>query len=168
MDGYRDFTWHPQRFPDPRGLIDELHQQGYHVVTILDPGVKQDPSYHIYQQGIQQGYFCATPDGQVFHGPVWPGMAAFPDFSRADVRQWWGDQHAALLDVGVDGIWDDMNEPSLTGYFAPELAVPGGSTLAPQAQHHAERRVAAASRVSQRLWLADGAGHPRRTGTSAA
>src|SRR5579871_4860444 len=135
MDGYRDFTWHPQRFPDPQGLIDELHQQGYHVVTILDPGVKQDPSYHIYQQGIQQGYFCATSDGQVFHGPVWPGMAAFPDFSRADARQWWGDQNTALLDVGVDGIWDDMNEPSLTGYFAPELAVPSGSTLAPQVQH---------------------------------
>jgi alpha-glucosidase len=135
MDGYRDFTWHPQRFPDPQGLIAELHQQGFRVVTIIDPGVKQDPTYHTYQQGIQQGYFCATPDGHVFHGPVWPGMAAFPDFSRVDVRQWWGEQHAALLDAGVDGIWDDMNEPSLTGYFAPELAVPSGSTLAPQVQH---------------------------------
>jgi alpha-glucosidase len=137
MDGYRDFTWHPQRFPDPQGLIAELHRQGFRVVTILDPGVKQDPGYHVYQEGVERGYFCATPDGQVFHGPVWPGMAAFPDFSRADARQWWGDQHAALLDVGVDGIWDDMNEPTLTGHFAPELAVPWGSTLAPQVQHGA-------------------------------
>jgi alpha-glucosidase len=138
MDGYRDFTWHPQRFPDPQGLIAELHEQGFHVVTILDPGVKQDPTYHVYQQGVREGYFCAMPDGQVFHGPVWPGMAAFPDFSRAEVRQWWGDLHAALLDVGVDGIWDDMNEPTLSGRFDPELAVPDGSTLAPQVLHGAE------------------------------
>ncbi len=135
MDGYRDFTWHPQRFPDPEGLIAELHEQGFHVVTIVDPGVKQDPTYHAYQQGVRAGYFCKTPGGEVFHGPVWPGMAAFPDFSRAEVRQWWGELHRALLDAGVDGIWNDMNEPSLTGYFAPDLAVPSGSTLAPDARH---------------------------------
>jgi alpha-glucosidase len=137
MDGYRDFTWHPQRFPDPAGMIDELHQQGFRIVTILDPGVKQDPTYSIYKEGVEKGYFC-TADGEVFHGPVWPGMAAFPDFSRTEVRQWWGEQHAALLDVGVDGIWDDMNEPALTGYFAPELSVPPGSTLAPQVRHGGE------------------------------
>ncbi len=138
MDGYRDFTWHPQRFPDPQGLLDALHQQGFRVVTILDPGVKQDPTYHVYQQGARAGYFCTTPDGQVFHGPVWPGMAAFPDFSRAEVRRWWGDLHATLLQVGVDGIWNDMNEPTLTGHFAPELDVPRGSTLAPHVQHGSE------------------------------
>jgi alpha-glucosidase len=138
MDGYRDFTWHPQRFPDPQGLIADLHEQGFRVVTILDPGVKQDPTYAVYQEGVRQGYFCALPDGQVFHGPVWPGMAAFPDFSRPDVRRWWGDLHTALLDVGVDGIWNDMNEPSLTSQLAPELNIPWGSTLPPQARHGPE------------------------------
>jgi alpha-glucosidase len=138
MDGYRDFTWHPQRFPNPRGLIDDLHAQGFRVVTIVDPGVKRDQHYAVYQQGISSSYFCKTPDGQVFHGPVWPGMAAFPDYSRAEVRQWWGQQQAALTEMGVDGIWNDMNEPSLTGYFAPELAVPRGSTLAPEVQHGGE------------------------------
>jgi alpha-glucosidase len=137
MDGYRDFTWHPQRFPNPKGMTDDLHAQGYHVVTILDPGVKQDPTYHVYQQGVENGYFCQMPDGKVFHGPVWPGMAAFPDFSRAEVRAWWGSQHAALLEAGIDGIWNDMNEPTLTGRFASELDVPRGSTLAPQVQHGA-------------------------------
>src|SRR5262249_49180252 len=121
---------------DPQALTDELHQQGFHVVTILDPGVKQDPSYAVYQEGVREGYFCATPDGQVFHGPVWPGMSAFPDFSCAEARQWWGDQHRALLDVGVDGIWDDMNEPTLISHLAaPELEVLRGSTLATQVQH---------------------------------
>ncbi len=138
MDGYRDFTWHPQRFPDPRTLIDELHAQGFKVVTIVDPGVKYDPTYHVYQQGVQRGYFCTLPDGQVFHGPVWPGMSAFPDYSRAEVREWWGNLQAALIDVGVDGIWDDMNEPSLSAHFAPELAVPHGSTLAPEVRHGME------------------------------
>ncbi|HEY7123787.1 MAG TPA: glycoside hydrolase family 31 protein [Ktedonobacterales bacterium] len=150
MDGYRDFTWHPQRFPDPKALTDDLHAQGYHVVTILDPGVKQDPSYHVYQQGVANGYFCQMPDGKVFHGPVWPGMAAFPDFSRAEVREWWGRQHAALLDAGIDGIWNDMNEPTLTGRFAPELDVPRGSTLAPQVQHGPGRGAGATNNGSAR------------------
>ena len=138
MDGYRDFTWDAQRFPNPRGLIDELHAQGFKLVTIVDPGVKQDAAYHVYQQGAQSGYFCRTPDGQVFHGPVWPGMTAFPDFSRAEVRAWWGEQQAALTEPGVDGIWNDMNEPSLIEAFAPELALPPGRTLAPNVQHEAD------------------------------
>ena len=138
MDGYRDFTWHPQRFSDPRGLIDDLHSQGVRVVTIVDPGVKQDPNYAVYQEGIRNGYFCALPNGQVLHGPVWPGLSAFPDFSRADVREWWGAQQSALTEMGVDGVWNDMNEPSLTGYFAPDLNVPQGSTLAPEARHGAD------------------------------
>ena len=138
MDGYRDFTWHPQRFSDPRGLIDELHGQGLKVITIVDPGVKQDPDYAVYQQGIRSGYFCALPNGQVVHGPVWPGLSAFPDYSRAEVRAWWGDQQAALTEMGVDGVWNDMNEPTMTGRFAPDLDVPRGSTLAPEVQHGAD------------------------------
>jgi alpha-glucosidase len=137
MDGYRDFTWDPQRFPDPRGLSNDLHAQGFKLVTIVDPGVKQEPTYPIYQQGVESGYFCRTPDGQVFHGPVWPGMTAFPDYSRAEVRAWWGEQQAALTGVGVDGIWNDMSEPSLIEAFAPQPALPPGRTLAPEVQHGA-------------------------------
>lgn len=115
MDGYRVFTWDTQRFPDPARLIADLHAQGFKVVTIIDPGVKADRNYRVFQDGRARGMFCRYPDGRVFIGPVWPGNCAFPDFTDPRVRQWWGDLHRELLEAGVDGIWDDMNEPALFG-----------------------------------------------------
>ncbi|MBC7227570.1 MAG: glycoside hydrolase family 31 protein [Thermoflexales bacterium] len=115
MDGYRVFTWDPRRFPDPKGLIADLHGQGFKVVTIIDPGVKADRNYRVFREGLERGMFCRYPDGRVFIGPVWPGNCAFPDFTDPRVREWWGDLHRDLLEAGVDGVWDDMNEPALFG-----------------------------------------------------
>ncbi|MGD1995548.1 MAG: glycoside hydrolase family 31 protein [Anaerolineae bacterium] len=115
MDGYRCFTWHPRRFPDPAGLMDDLHEQGFKVITIIDPGIKVDRAYRVFEEGLAEDVFCRYPDGQCFIGPVWPGNCAFPDFTDAEVRGWWGELHRDLVEAGVDGIWDDMNEPSLFG-----------------------------------------------------
>ncbi|MCG0238909.1 MAG: DUF4968 domain-containing protein [Firmicutes bacterium] len=113
MRGYRVFTWDPERFPDPAGLIRDLREQGFKVVTIVDPGVKVDAQYPVFQEGVAQGHFICYPDGELFIGTVWPGRTAFPDFTREATRRWWGDLHKeALLDKGVAGIWNDMNEPS--------------------------------------------------------
>ncbi len=116
MDGYRVFTWHPQRFPDPEGLIQDLAADGFHVVTIVDPGVKIDPQYPVYKDFVaREGFFCVDPEtSQPFVGTVWPGEVHFPDFTRQDVQEAWGDyQKRALLDKGVAGIWNDMNEPHI-------------------------------------------------------
>jgi alpha-glucosidase len=115
MRGYRVFTWSPKRFGDPAKLISDLKQQGFKVVTIIDPGVKYEPEgdYHVFDQGLKNDYFVRKSDGRIFHGYVWPDKAVFPDFMRAEVRQWWGDLHASLTDVGVAGIWHDMNEPAI-------------------------------------------------------
>ena len=115
MDGYRVFTWDRRRFPDPKRLIADLHGQGFKVVTIIDPGVKADRKYRVFRDGLARGMFCRYPDGRVFIGPVWPGNCAFPDFTDPRVREWWGDLHRDLVEAGVDGIWDDMNEPALFG-----------------------------------------------------
>ena len=115
MDGYRVFTWDRRRFPDPKRLITDLHGQGFKVVTIVDPGVKADRKYRVFQDGLARGMFCRYPDGRVFIGPVWPGNCAFPDFTDPRVREWWGDLHRDLVEAGVDGIWDDMNEPAVFG-----------------------------------------------------
>jgi len=115
MDGYRIFTWDKSRFPDAAGLLRDLHQQGFHVVTIIDPGVKQDPNYFAYQQGLAGNDFARRPDGKVFIGPVWPGPSAFPDFTWGRVRDWWGTLVKAWINGGVDGVWNDMNEPSVFG-----------------------------------------------------
>jgi alpha-glucosidase len=117
MDGYRVFTWDESRFPDPAAFLAELREQGFRVVTIIDPGVKVDEDYPVYVEGRERGYFCRTWEGEEYHNVVWPGVCAFPDFTQAATRKWWGDLHAGLLDAGVAGIWCDMDEPAM---FVPQ------------------------------------------------
>ncbi len=117
MDGYRVFTWNDERFPDPAALISALGEDGFRVVTIVDPGVKADTAYDVYLEGRRRGYFCLTKSGEEYRNVVWPGICAFPDFSQAEVRSWWGSLHSRLLDAGVAGVWCDMNEPAL---FLPD------------------------------------------------
>ena len=131
MDGYRVFTWDGERFPDPAGLISDLREQGFRVVTIVDPGVKVDENYHVYAEGRERDLFCKTQAGDEYHNAVWPGTCAFPDFTNPEAREWWGDNQRVLIDAGVAGIWCDMNEPALfipQGATMPEDVVhPGGA-----------------------------------------
>ena len=129
MDGYRVFTWSPTRFPQPKELLDELRADGFKVVAIIDPGVKADATDPTFAEGVERDYFVRRPDGSLFTGLVWPGVSVFADFSRADVRAWWGERHRELLDAGLAGIWDDMNEPGLTDLFAPGAGLPEGDTM---------------------------------------
>ena len=135
MDGYRVFTWNRRRFPDPEDLLRELTASGYKVVAIIDPGVKADPTDPTYVDGLEHDYFVRRADGPLFTGIVWPGESAFPDFSRADVRAWWRERHHPLLAAGIAGIWDDMNEPSLTDRLVPGGGTPHGTTLPLDAVH---------------------------------
>lgn len=112
MDGFRVFTVHKRRFPDLKKLSDDLSQRGIHLVSIIDPGVKQDEKYGVYLAGMAKGMFSTLPNGESLHGVVWPGSAAFPDFTNSIVRAWWGEQYRELVRQGVDGFWHDMNEPS--------------------------------------------------------
>jgi alpha-glucosidase len=112
MDGYRVFTWNPDRFSDPKALNDDLAARGFRSVAIVDPGIKVDPEYPVYREGVDRDFFCRREDGEIQPLHVWPGRSALPDFNRADVREWWGEQHRALVEAGVSGIWNDMNEPS--------------------------------------------------------
>ncbi|HNU94962.1 MAG TPA: glycoside hydrolase family 31 protein [Bacillota bacterium] len=112
MDGFRVFTFDPKHFPDPGRLISDLREDGFKVVTIVDPGVKVDARYPVYRQGRRKHVFIRRPDGKVYKGRVWPGVVAYPDFARPTSRTWWAHNHKALFDAGVRGIWNDMNEPS--------------------------------------------------------
>lgn len=113
MDGYRVFTVDEKRFPDLKRLSSDLSDKGIKTVTILDPGVKSDKEFALYNEGIEQNLFCKMPDGSVIEGPVWPGWCGFPDFTKAATRDWWGKKYAKLLELGVDGFWHDMNEPAV-------------------------------------------------------
>ena len=132
MDGYRVFTWEPTRFPDPACLTRELAELGVKLVTIVDPGVKVDETYAVYNSGREADLFCTTFQGDEYQNVVWPGVCAFPDFTDPHVRTWWGDQLPALLNPGVAGIWCDMNEPT--------VFVPTPTTLPEDVTHHGEGR----------------------------
>ena len=86
MNGYRLFTWHPERFPNPKKLSDELHKLGFHLVVILDPGIKREQNYPAYEEGIEQDLFVKYPDGVPYSGQVWPGWSCFPDFTKPEAR----------------------------------------------------------------------------------
>jgi alpha-glucosidase len=115
MDGYRPFTWDRERFPAPAILIKELSEQGFKVVAILDPGIKVDKAYKVYENGLKENVFVTYPDGKPFVGPVWPGDSVFPDFTSPKVRAWWAAQFDLLIKPGVAGVWNDMNEPTVLG-----------------------------------------------------
>jgi alpha-glucosidase len=123
QDNFKPFSWDQQRFPDPKKMVADLRAQGFHTVCIVDAHPKKEPGCLPYESGLAGDHFVKRPDGSVFEGPVWPskaekspGPSVFPDFSRPATREWWGSLFQPLLDVGVGGIWNDMNEPSV---FAP-------------------------------------------------
>jgi alpha-glucosidase len=127
-DGFKVFTTNSERFPAFKDMIGKLKSMGFVVVVIINPGVKLEAGYHVYEDGLKNDSFIRTADGEIFAGEVWPKPAVFPDFLRSEVRAWWGKFHRELLDCGVDGIWNDMNEPA-------NFTLPTG-TLPEDAVHH--------------------------------
>ncbi|HWP98960.1 MAG TPA: glycoside hydrolase family 31 protein [Vicinamibacterales bacterium] len=128
QDRYRPFTWDRRRFPDPARLAADLRAQGFRLVAIVDPHPAKVPGTEVYDTGLAGGHFVTRPDGSIYEAPVWPSQAeddprpsVFPDFSRPATREWWGGLYRSLLDAGIAGIWNDMNEPAVfvdpTGTF---------------------------------------------------
>ena len=113
MDHFKDFTWHDERFPDVKALVKELGKDHARLVPIIDAGIKEEKGYDVDEDGLEKGYFVKKEDGDVFVGAVWPGRCHFPDFLRDEVRQWFGDYYHRLLEAGIEGFWNDMNEPAL-------------------------------------------------------
>jgi len=115
MDGYRCFTWNKRYFPDPKRMIRELKADGFQTVVIIDPGIKVDENYFVYKEAKEKNYFCRRCDDYFMEGHVWPGRCQFPDFTNPEVRDWWGDLFKECVEMGVAGIWNDMNEPAVFG-----------------------------------------------------
>ena len=118
MQDYADFTVNKERFPDLAKLSADLKAQGIRLVPIIDAGVRIDPNDSTCTEGLEKGYFCKKADGTPFVAAVWPGRAYFADFLRPEVREWFGHKYKALTDCGIEGFWNDMNEPSL--FYSPE------------------------------------------------
>jgi len=127
MDRRRSFTWHPERFADPAGLLAELHELDFHAVAIIDPGVADAADCALAASGRAGRHFVEDRDGEAVRGRVWPGVCLFPDFTREETRAWWSERARDFMAAGLDGLWADMNEPSV--FRAP------GRTLPPDARH---------------------------------
>ena len=115
MDAYKIFTFHPKEFSDPKGLNDYLHSKNLKAVYMIDPGVKVEEGYFVDEQGTAADYWVKDKDGKPFVGNVWPGPCHFPDFTRPEVRTWWATLYKDYMATGIDGVWNDMNEPSVFG-----------------------------------------------------
>ncbi|WP_202701970.1 glycoside hydrolase family 31 protein [Flavobacterium sp. UGB4466] len=114
MEGFRCFTWNKNYFPDPKKMVAELAEDGFKTVVIIDPGIKIDKEYWVYQEALEKDYFCKRADGPYMKGKVWPGECNFPDYTNPLVREWWAGLFKELIsDIGVKGVWNDMNEPAV-------------------------------------------------------
>ncbi|MGN0777812.1 MAG: TIM-barrel domain-containing protein [Aristaeellaceae bacterium] len=118
MDDFKDFTWNQEQFPDMQQLTRDMKQAHIRLVPIIDAGVKEQEGYDICDEGVAQDRFCKKENGDIFVGAVWPGRSYFPDFLREDVQDWFGGKYHRLLEAGIEGFWNDMNEPAL--FYSPE------------------------------------------------
>ncbi len=117
MQNFKDFTVDPVKFPEFEKLVNELKKQGIHLIPIIDAGVKVEVGYEIYDEGVANGYFIKNEDRTPFEAAVWPGKVHFPDFLNKKASKWFGMKYKTLIDQGIEGFWNDMNEPSI--FYTP-------------------------------------------------
>lgn len=138
MDEYKVFTFSDEHFPDPKGLNDYLHQKGFKSIWMIDPGVKHDSSFWLYQSGTKINAWVKNRDNKNFKGNVWPGACVFPDFTQKKTREWWADLYKDFMAKEIDGVWNDMNEPAVfggPGWTMPEDNIHLGDDEIPSAKH---------------------------------
>jgi len=142
MDGFRIFSFDKSLFPDPKGLNDYLHASGFKSIWMIDPGVKYDAGYSVYKSGTETDAWVKTAAGADYQGSVWPGACVFPDFTRPETRTWWSALYPPFMATGIDGIWNDMNEPAV--FNTSDWTMPednwhrggGGLPAGPHLQYH--------------------------------
>lgn len=142
MDAFKVFTFDQKGYPDPKGLNDYLHSKSVKSVYMIDPGVKKEPGYSIYDQGTRGNYWIVDKNGLPFTGKVWPEQCVFPDFINPEVRGWWASLYRNFMSLGIDGVWNDMNEPSVfngyEGSMPPDNKHKGGKSFpdGPHLRYH--------------------------------
>ena len=118
MQSFKDFTVNEENFPDFPEFVQEMDDQDIRLIPIIDAGVKVEAGYEIYEEGVKNNYFCKREDGSDFVAAVWPGYTHFPDVLNPEARKWFGGKYKLLTDAGIEGFWNDMNEPAI--FYTPE------------------------------------------------
>ena len=112
MDKYKVFTFDPKKFPDPKDVNDHLHSKGFKSVWMIDPGIAKQKGYSVYDSGTEKDVWVKDSKGKDYVGAVWPGDVVFPDYTQPKVNEWWAELYKDFMATGIDGVWNDMNEPS--------------------------------------------------------
>ncbi|MCF7920327.1 MAG: alpha-glucosidase [Candidatus Cloacimonetes bacterium] len=113
MDNYKVFTVDEQKFPEFKEFVGKMKKQGFHLIPIIDPGVKIEDGYQVYEEGKANHHFCTDINNEDFQAAVWPGLTHLPDFTRPETRKWWGELYDNFIEMGIEGFWNDMNEPAI-------------------------------------------------------
>lgn len=113
MDKYKVMTFNEETFNNPKDMIETLHEDGFKIVTIIDPGVKIENDYGVYERGLKGDHYVKKHNGDIYEGEVWAGVSTFPDYSNKDAREWWKEELKNFISIGIKGIWNDMNEPAI-------------------------------------------------------
>jgi alpha-glucosidase len=119
MDAWKVFTFDNKQFPNPKNMVESLKNQGVNIITILDPGIKVEKGYPAYENALNQDLFLKYPNGKNYEAGVWPGLCNFPDFTNPKARDWWSNSVKFYTDLGISGLWNDMNEPAAWGKEVP-------------------------------------------------
>ena len=122
MERFKVFTFDKVKIPDPKGVNDYLHQKGFRSIWMIDPGVKIEKDYFVYESGTKGDHWVQTTDRKEFNGKVWPGACVFPDYTIPATRTWWSGLYTNFMNTGIDGVWNDMNEPSV--FDGPDGTMP--------------------------------------------
>ncbi len=148
MQDFKDFTLNEKNFPDFPAFVKELKDQNIRLIPIIDAGVKVEEGYDVYEEGVKNRYFCQREDGSDFVAAVWPGDTHFPDVLNTEARTWFGDKYRVLTDQGIEGFWNDMNEPAT--FYTPE----GIAELKEIAKHFLENENGAGGATAGELAVA--------------
>ena len=125
-----DFVWDPATFPDPKGMLDRLHERGLQVCVWINPYIAQRS--HLFDEGRELGYLVTRADGSVWQWDMWQAGMALVDFTNPEAVAWYQGKLRALLDMGVDCfktdfgeriptdvVWHDGSDPALMhNYYA--------------------------------------------------
>ncbi|MDO9255303.1 MAG: glycoside hydrolase family 31 protein [Bacteroidales bacterium] len=122
MERFKIFTFDKINMPDPQAVNNYLHQKEFKSVWMIDPGVKVEKDYFVYESGSVGNHWVQNAEHKEFNGTVWPGKCAFPDFTRPETRSWWSALYKDFMATGIDGVWNDMNEPSV--FDGPGVSMP--------------------------------------------
>ncbi|MHB1063314.1 MAG: alpha-xylosidase [Georgenia sp.] len=103
-----DFTWDPEKFPDPAGMLARYHERGLKVCVWINPYIAQRS--HLFDEGMAEGYLLRATDGSVRQWDHWQSGMAWVDFTNPDAVAWWKGELKKLLAQGVDAFKTDFGE----------------------------------------------------------